>query len=207
VNKAQFYSFETYIFDFDGTLVLSNEIKRKGFFECIKSFENGKQILENIMKNDNNIDRFTMFKIFTEKFCSKRDEINNFYAKLLKDYEAYTVKQITKLNPVIGSIELLNTLKDLKKNLYINSATPHNSLIKTLNGRKMTYYFDKIFGIENGKIENINKIKKHSKSNEESILMIGDGIDDMNAAEQADISFYPVGIKLTGKVSDFSELI
>ena len=207
MNKALFFSYETYIFDFDGTLVLSNEIKKKGFFECVKSFKNGNEILENIMKNDNNIDRFTIFKIIAEKLCNKQDEMIDLYENLLKNYDFYTVNKIIKLRPVIGSIELLNHLRNLKKNLYINSATPYKSLVKTLNGREMTHYFDEIFGMENGKKENIKKIKKHSRSNKKSILMIGDGIDDMKAAEEFDISFYPVGFKLTGRVSDFLGLI
>ena len=207
MNKALFFSYKTYIFDFDGTLVLSNETKRKGFFECVKSFKNGNEILENIMKNENNIDRFTIFKIFAEKLCNKQEEIIDLYQNLLKDYEFYTVNNIIKLRPVRGSIELLNHLRNLKKNLYINSATPYKSLLKTLDGMKMTHYFDEIFGMGNGKKENIKKIKKHSRSNKKSILMIGDGIDDMKAAEEFNINFYPVGFKLTGRVSDFLELI
>ena len=207
MNKALFFAYETYIFDFDGTLVLSNEIKKEGFFECIKGFKNGKEILENIMKADKNIDRFKIFKIFTEKFCNNPDKNNKVYENLLKDYEIYTVNEIIKLSPIIGSIELLNTLKNLEKNLYINSATPYDPLLKTLDGRKITHYFDAIFGVENNKKENIRKIKNHSSSDKKSMIMIGDGKDDMNAAEEFDIDFYPVGTNLTSSVTDFSALI
>ena len=60
--------------------------------------------------------------------------------------------------------------------------------------------------MENGKIENLQLIKIHSKSDREMMLMIGDGKDDLKAANDFNIKFYPVGNYLTPNRTDFSEL-
>ena len=206
MNKLLFFSYETYIFDFDGTLVLSNDIKREGFFQCVEAFKNGKEIIDNIMNKSKNSDRFSIFNNFSEKISANKDKKNIIYENLLKNYEKYTVEEIIKLKPINGSIKLLNYLKSKKKKIYINSATPLNSLVLTLKGRNIYHYFDKILGMENGKIENLQLIKKHSKSDKEMMLMIGDGKDDFKAAYEYNIKFYPVGDYLTSNRTDYSEL-
>ena len=45
--------FQTFIFDFDGTLYLSNEIKKEGFFHCASPFPNGKNIMDYALNNLN----------------------------------------------------------------------------------------------------------------------------------------------------------
>ena len=152
-------------------------------------------------------DRFSTFKNFAETFSRNPEEANHLYNKLLNDYKKYTVSKIVNLKPINGSLELLNNLKKKKKKIYINSATPINSLLLTLNGRKITHYFDKILGVEQSKKENLKCIQKHSKSEKKSMLMIGDGQDDLKAAEEFKIKFYPVGTNLTSTHSDFSHLI
>ena len=37
--------------------------------------------------------------------------------------------------------------------------------------------------------------------------MIGDGLDDLQASENFNINFYPVGLELTGQPPDFSSLV
>ena len=61
--------------------------------------------------------------------------------------------------------------------------------------------------MEHGKRENLEIIKKHSNSEKKMMIMIGDGKDDLKAAKDFNIKFYPVGNKLTKKTSDFTAFI
>ena len=205
--KSYFFEYETYIFDFDGTLVLSNEIKKEGFYQCIKDFNNGYKLLDEIKNNSVKNDRFHIFKEFALKVSKDYNEAEKYYKKFLIEYEKYTIQKIKRLSPIKGSIELLAKLKKDKKKVYINSATPFDPLNKTINAIKINQYFDKILGMENNKINNLKEIQNHSQSSKSLMIMIGDGSDDKNAAEKFNIDFYPVGKMLTGDQTNYSYLI
>ena len=207
INKSNFFTYETYIFDFDGTLVLSNEIKREGFFISVKNFEYGSEIINDILRSDTRIDRYFIFKKFSEIICKEKTKQVSIYEKCLKNYGDYTLKKIIELKPIQGSVELLNKLKIIKKKLYINSATPSTYLELILKNRNLNIYFNKIFGMEGNKLENLKKIKEDSKTLKNKIIMIGDGKDDLKAANEFNIKFYPVGINLTGTFPNFKSLI
>ena len=207
INKSNFFSYETYIFDFDGTLVLSNEIKREGFFKCVKNYESGYEIINKIMKSETKIDRYFIFRNFSEIICNDKTQQKYIYEKCLKNYGDYTLKKIIDLKPILGSIELLTQLKNIKKKLYINSATPFSNLELILKNRNLNCYFNKIFGLEGSKLDNLKRIKEDSNSLKNKMIMIGDGKDDLKAAKEFNIKFYPVGINLTGIFPNFTSLI
>lgn len=205
--KSNFFSYETYIFDFDGTLVLSNQIKRDGFDIIAKEYDNGIEIIAEIIKNNKNANRYLIFDKFVRVISANSNKFINLYEKLLKAYEHYTVQEIIDLQPINGSLELLSKLKIMGKKLYINSATPFDSLSLALTGRNLSNYFDQILGGEDKKIDNLKIIKSHSKSFKKRMIMIGDGLDDFQASKIFNINFYPVGLELTGRTTDFSSLI
>ncbi len=207
VTKSNFFSYETYIFDFDGTLVLSNQIKRDGFDMIAKEYENGLDIIAEILKNNKKANRFLIIEKFVDVICTNSNKWKNLYEKFIKTYEKYTVQKIVELKPINGSIELLSKLKMMGKKLYINSATPMKSLSLTLNRRNLNNNFEQILGGEDKKIENLKLIQSHSKSHKKRMIMIGDGLDDFQASETFNINFYPVGLELTGRPTDFSNLV
>ncbi len=207
INKSKFFSYETYIFDFDGTLVLSNEIKREGFIKCVENYEYGSEIINKIMKSETKIDRYFIFKKFSEIIYDDKTKQKYIYEKCLENYGEYTLKKIINLKPILGSIELLNQLKNIRKKLYINSATPFSDLELILKNRNLNCYFNKIFGLEGSKLENLKKIKDDSNSLKNKMIMIGDGKDDLKATKEFNINFYPVGMNLTGKFPNFTGLI
>ena len=207
VAKSNFFSYETYIFDFDGTLVLSNQIKRDGFDVIAQEYENGLDIIAEIIRNNEKANRFLIFEKFADVITSNSNKYKNLYENFIKAYEKYTIQKIVELKPINGSIELLSKLKIMGKKLYINSATPFNSLSITLKKRNLNNNFEKILGGEDNKIENLRIIKSHSKSYKKRMVMIGDGLDDFKASEYFNINFYPVGLQLTGKLTDFSSLV
>ena len=206
-SKSIFYSYQTFIFDFDGTLVFSNDIKRGGFYHCAKNYKNGKKILKEFFNKNDRFDRYTVFKYLAENVSLDDNEVYQTYQKLLKDYKLYTNKKIINLPAIKGSLELLNQLKNQKKKIYINSATPKDSLLLILNERNLTHYFESVLGLEKSKIENLKFIQKHSKSEKKFMISIGDGIDDFKASNDFKIKFYPVGSFLTNKPTDYSALI
>ena len=202
----QFFSYQTFIFDFDGTLVDSNSIKEKGFFECAKKYSNGNNIMNKIKDNPINKNRFTIFKEFSKNITESKERAEEIYRDLLFEYRKYTVSNILKLAPIKGSISLLKKLKNIKKSIYINSATPLESLSFVINRRGLNIFFDGIYGLESSKIINLKKIQENSNCEKNLMIMIGDGLDDEEAAHNFGIKFLPVGELLTKNKPDFTNI-
>ncbi len=152
-------------------------------------------------------DRFTIFKNFSEKISESNENKLSIYKNLLEEYKKYTVKEILNLDPIKGSIPLLKKLKTRKKSIYINSATPLDSLSLVIDGRGLNIFIDGIYGMECSKIMNLIKIKEQSSSDKNSMIMIGDGKDDKEAALNFGIEFLPVGELLTMSKPNYSNLI
>ncbi len=206
-NYLNLFFFETLIFDFDGTLFLSNDIKKEGFYYCASCYPNGHKIMKFILKNSPKKDRYSIFKIFARIISNKKLSEVFLYEKLIVDYHNFTLENICKLKPIFGSIELLKKLKKKGKYLFINSATPYSSLNEIIKKLEIYNYFDGIYGMESSKLENLKKIKKESNSKKRFMIMIGDGIDDKHAATDFKIDFLPVGKLLTKSHPNYSRFI
>lgn len=203
----QFFSYQTFIFDFDGTLVDSNNIKETGFSECAKKYNNGENIMNKIKATATNKNRFSIFKEFSKNIPKTKKSEEEIYSDLLFEYRKYTVSNILKLDPIKGSISILKKLKNLKKSIYINSATPLESLSFVINQRGLNIFFDGIYGLESSKIMNLKKIQENSNCKKNSMIMIGDGLDDKEAAHDFGIKFLPVGELLTNSKPDYTNII
>ena len=206
-NYLNLFFFETFIFDFDGTLFLSNDIKKEGFYYCASCYPNGNKVMKFILENSIQKDRYSIFKIFSRIISNKKLSEVSLYKKLIVDYHNFTLENICKLKPITGSLELLKKLKRKDKFLFINSATPYSSLNEIMRKLEIFHYFDGIFGMEASKLENLKKIKEESHSNKRFMIMIGDGIDDKQAATQFKIDFLPVGQLLTKSYPNYSRFI
>ena len=51
-------------FDFDGTLYLSNAIKRKAFYLISSEYENGEKMIDKILNDNPFLNRYEIFKLF-----------------------------------------------------------------------------------------------------------------------------------------------
>ena len=99
-------------FDFDGTLYLSNEIKRKAFYLISSEYENGKIIIEKILQENPFSNRYDIFRLFSEEYKNKFPdsmllepiELSNKYSDICFNY-------ITRfVSPRKGTFEILNYL-------------------------------------------------------------------------------------------------
>tara|TARA_B100001250_G_scaffold393233_1_gene395803 strand:+ start:1400 stop:2020 length:621 start_codon:yes stop_codon:yes gene_type:complete len=204
---VDFYSYDVYIFDFDGTLVLSNEIKEEAFYFCANNFLDGRAIMKSIKESFYNKDRYTIFTAFIKHYYQDKSVFENEYKAILTKYKKYTINQIINAEPVPGSIDVLKNLRVNNKKIFVNSATPLDSLKQSVEGRGLDIYFDRCFGMESNKSKNILEIARITSANLNSIIMIGDGLDDKEAADHLSVSFFPVGKLLSGRPPSFLNLV
>ena len=171
------------VFDFDGTLVLSNHVKRKiltqHFSELV--FDN-QRVLELI-----SVGKLNRYQIFDEissdeKRCKITKDI--FFKKLNIALEA----AICKL-PLRGdAMSCLTELRDKGIRMYLSSATPHENLVNIVNKKALTGFFNKINGSPNSKIKFIRELLDDGMLQSE-IIIFGDGPDDEKSANICRVQF------------------
>lgn len=172
------------VFDFDNTLVKSEVIKVQNFYDVISHIENGDEIMTEIFDIPDRGDRFDIFRMFAERIEPTDKEKAAKLAKELTYTYTHTIEhKVSNCVEILGATSALKKLHEHKIKLYINSATPEESLRKTLNMRGWDHVFDDIFGRPRSKVENLKKIADITGLKPEEIVMVGDGDNDREAAE------------------------
>lgn len=180
-----------WIFDFDGTLVSSNKIKKKGFYRVIEetkeSFSYMDEILDSSIKGRSNI-----FKLYEEKMNNFSLPVEN-YRLLTKKYSDLIDHSVACAPEITGAEALLNTLKRKKKIIMLSSATPEKNLKNIIENRKWSKYFDVISGMPKTKKKFIKEVIIAYNIKASNICVVGDGLDDRSSAEENGCNFLPVG--------------
>ncbi len=195
-------------FDFDGTLVKSNEIKENAYAETLENDEYLLAKLEKIKKNNDKIDRYGIFK----KLCMYEKHLN--CQNLLKKYSEICLQNILKAKEVDGAFKFLSKLKKNNKLCIINSATPLTNLVKIVENHKLNNYFDGVYGGPISKTENLFHAMLKFNLSSVNVIVIGDGENDRVCAERIKCQFVGIQnsfsnfkIKPSFIINDFNEII
>ena len=176
--------FDQIIFDFDGVILNSHNIKTQAFYEIFKKY--GKKIAtksKNYHIKNAGISRYVKFKYILKYFVKKK--ISNKEIKSLSfEFNKICLKKIKKLKI---SKELLRFFKTKYKNhsFFISTGTPQKEIESILKLKKIHKYFEKVYGSPLTKVQHINKIKKKSLIT----LYIGDSYEDYISSKKTKIEF------------------
>lgn len=174
-------------FDFDGTVIESNDIKDAAFGKIFSEFPKHKKLMMDYHLNNNSIDRHQKFSFFVNNILKDKKK-NVLVEELVEKFNVLTEKSINKCAYVEGVILFLED--NFKKiDFYLLSATPEMDLHRILNYRKINRYFKFIYGAPLNKVDVLNNIiiKKNIKADE--ILYIGDTQEDLEAAHETKVNF------------------
>ncbi len=195
------------VFDFDGTLVDSNDIKHQAFYEVTKSHDPSGSTISRILREFPQKDRYEIFQTFARELVAKNPTRDpDILEKLTTQWaEAYTVtceSAITTCKEVPGTSEILGWIIGHSIPIFINSRTPTATLKRLVVVRSLESYFSEIFGAPASKVENLRHIQKQTQLKPHEILFVGDSEDDREAALEVGCQF--VGVILREK-SRFSQ--
>ncbi len=176
------------IFDFDGVIIDSNEIKEMAFIKSLNTFEK-KYIDEFIQYHKNNlgIDRYTKLKYFSKNILKSNEKFNlnlisNKFSKLVK--ENISKKIIIK--------EVYNFIYEynIKYNFFIISSADENEIKWISKKLNINSYFDEILGSPEIKKNQIQNLILNNRLVKKSTIYIGDTYSDYIAAKSNKIKFY-----------------
>ncbi len=162
------------VFDFDGTLVMSNAIKRDGFTAVAERFPDGVARMDAIMAAPPG-DRYAIMDAFAAFYDADGTELVTEYAQWCED-------RILECPERTGATETLAALKAKGISIWINSATPQEPLRTVVAKRYDTGTFTGVHGGHGMKVENLRKVMDAENLRPEQILMVGDGFDDRDGA-------------------------
>ena len=192
------YRYDAIVFDFDGTLVNSNEIKTWAFGELYK--EHGENIVRQIIsynKEHEGVSRFVKFRYWQE------DLLGQPYTKEIGKYLSRTYSQLV-FDAVVQAPYVEGALEFLKNHyqhipLFVASGTPEPELREIIKHRSIPHFFQGVYGSPATKTEILQRILVKRKLYPEQVLMIGDALTDWKGAQGVGVEF--IGIK-SGKSSN-----
>ncbi|MDX2479010.1 MAG: HAD hydrolase-like protein [Desulfuromusa sp.] len=177
------------VFDFDGTLVDSNEIKRETFFAIARPWDVSGEVVAEVLERCPAADRYEKTGKITEGLISrnllpKDSSVNKWAARLANEYTAQCENAIASCAEIPGASQLLGELANNGYLLFVNSATPGEPLRQLLKLRHWDHFFQAVYGSEASKTDNLQTIALKTRTIPGEIVHIGDQVDDQQGAEQ-----------------------
>ena len=179
---------KTIIFDFDGVILETNEIKLQAFLSIFQDCSQDVQdkIAQLHLENDG-VSRTEKFRIIREKFLNQPfDPIK--IKELEKTFAIFCADKIKKASWVNGVFEFIHFAYK-KYSLYIVSAAPESEIKEIVAERKLEKYFQGVYGHPRSKSELYKMILEKEHIGADEALCIGDSLGDFNSAQNNSINF------------------
>ena len=173
------------IFDFDGTIVDSNLIKKSLFYKVLDEFD----IDKNELKVQISIDGKSRNQIIRGLLSKYSEEV------VLKCIKIYSILTFDKISKIIPNKYFFEVVEYCKKNgiyLVLSSNTPENELIKIIKEMNLFNVFNEVHGSPKLKSETLKKIIIENNFFSNQILVVGDGESDKISAEDNNCDFIHV---------------
>lgn len=206
------------IFDFDGTIVDSNEIKRFSFFKVTAQLGDVGNIVNEVLKSTKG-DRTTIIetilkKCYKEGLVSSNINMDEMKKILIKEYNEMCEIEISRCNEIEEAKKTLSYLVNEGYSLFLNSSTPIINLFKIIELIELKSFFKNIYGNYGEKEKNFLKIKNdYNIVDDRSFLIVGDGEDDFQTAEKFHCTFvglvqdqYQFSKDITYKIQNLKQL-
>jgi HAD superfamily hydrolase (TIGR01549 family) len=201
--------YDAIIFDFDGVLADSMDIKTQAFKTMFSPY--GVKVVEKVLKHHlkfGGLSRFEKFKYYYENFLMQslsQKEMD----ELSKVFTEFVLQKSIDAPWIAGAKEFLEAnYKD--NNFYLLSGTPQKELELLVEKRNMQKYFKGIYGTPPEKPATMRTIISRYYYDPSKSIYIGDTLGDWVDAQEAGIKFigfgettkFPVEIKT---IKDFTK--
>ena len=182
------------IFDFDGVLVESVNVKTQAFADMYAEY--GPEIVGKVVAyhlEHGGISRFEKFSYWHRAFLGKElclEELE----KLGNEFSLMVKENVIKAPWVPGACDFLVTHHS-QLPLFIASGTPDEEMREIVERRDMVRYFVAVQGSPASKAEIINTFCVDHGFDRNRVLMVGDSLTDYEGALSS-------GVRFVGRISD-----
>jgi phosphoglycolate phosphatase-like HAD superfamily hydrolase len=176
------------IFDFDGVLVESNEIRFNGFRKLFKDYPQDQvDELVEYAKANGGVSRYKKIEFFFNAIRNESidsESVNHWANKFSK----LVTQDVLEARPVRGSLEFLEKYSN-QFDFAIVSGSDQRELREVCKGRGIDSFFNIILGSPTEKQDNIAALLSDFKWRRNKSLYIGDSNNDLEAAKKNNIDF------------------
>lgn len=179
------------VFDFDGVLADSVEVKTAAFANLYKEY--GDKVVEKVIhhhRNHGGMTRAEKFYHYHSQYA-KHPLTDEDHEALCQRFSSLVVEKVTAAKEIAGAETMLRHWHG-KVPLFIDSATPDEEIILITQKRGIAKYFEKTLGSGHSKTENLKAILEGYDLAPEEVVFYGDAASDYRAATNCGTHF--VGI-------------
>ena len=190
-------SSSSFVFDFDGVIADSFEVKKIAFSKLYIKYGNeiSNKVLDYHEQGNGGMTRVKKFQFFHENFLNI--ELSDSQIKeLCSKFSKLVVQSVTDCPEIPGVSQFLETCCKKNKTSIINSATPQDEIKKIVVDRGLNNFFSGVYGSPNSKEENFNKIFSKHNINPNNTVFFGDLNSDFYAAEAVGCDFIGIGDRI-----------
>ena len=178
------------LFDFDGVILDSMPTREFGFVKIFEEFnETDVKKLLDYHNANGGFSRFVKIKYFFEEILKQtitKEQIQAYADNFSKIMKEELVKRKYLINQTVEFIEQNHK----KYNLHIVSGSEHNELNYLCEQLELKDYFLDINGSPTPKKELVKNLLEKENYNKDETILIGDSINDYDAAKINGINFY-----------------
>lgn len=176
------------LFDFDGVIVESVDIKTKAFERLFKDEGDAvvRKVVDHHLKNCG-VSRFEKFKYIYQKILN-RELSEQKFKKLCDSFSELVIEEVIKAPYVKGAKEFLDNFSPHYR-CFVVSGTPQDEIEKIVKDRKMSGYFVKVYGAPRKKRDIVNAILNDYKLSKDEAVFVGDSLSDYEGAVSNGVAF------------------
>jgi phosphoglycolate phosphatase-like HAD superfamily hydrolase len=198
-------NWQSIIFDFDGVIVESGDIKTNAFADLYQSY--GDSIVKEVVryhKLNGGLSRYKKFRYFQQYLLKKQPLTQDEEDKLDETFSRLVVEAVIASDSVPGADEFIQ-IEASRIPLFIASGTPETELNTIVTRRGLDPYFTEVRGSPKLKETLIAEILSAHDLTPERVLMIGDALIDYQSAQVNNLAF--LGRVRIGDQNPFPEYV
>ncbi|MBF0516202.1 MAG: HAD family hydrolase [Nitrospirae bacterium] len=177
------------IFDFDGVLVESVDIKTRAFARVFEA--EGADVMAKVVEyhlQNAGVSRFDKFRYIYAHILGKPLPDERF-DKLCADFAALVVDEVTNAPFVKGAREFLANFAIRDYQCFVSTATPQAEIEEIIRQRGMSAYFKLVLGAPKKKQAIVAEILDTFAINPAEAVYVGDAMSDYKAATLNQVQF------------------
>ena len=192
------------VFDCDGVLIESNAAKTKAFGRTVAGF--GQKAMDRLMayhREHGGVSRFKKFEWFYREVV-KAPLPDKTMDTLCNRFARFCMGAVLDAPMVAGAKESLDLLSG-RLPVFVASGTPEKELRDVLAHKGLTPYFKGIHGTPPEKQYLLERILSENSLDASTVLMVGDAVTDLKAAQYCSTLFYGRGERFSKDNVPWSE--
>ena len=178
---------EILVFDFDGVILESADIKTRAFRELFSAYPDRVDAIVAYHKANAGISRFRKFRYIYEHVLGKPLGLEEERA-LGERFSDLVVDEVMRCPFVPGALEFLQAYSRTRP-LFLASGTPDGELQRLVAARNLSQFFREVFGSPMEKCAILERILATTDKPRTLLLFVGDGRSDYEAAKAAGVGF------------------